>query len=256
MPGNKLLAYSPTHYKPIAEIELIMKAQNKPTSTPRQISKEQTRQRLIQSAHKLILEKGLAGLTMNQIARKAGIAQPSFYNHYSALSELIIDVRKLMAERYLAPLQDYFVKAINDWKKQSVDAQNIQLNREALRTLNKNYLSYNFDILLRDINIFKVVLADYHDQGSPLQNELGKLIDDINVAWCEFLSDLAAENNLEIPLDHIQLYVDSLSALSHQLVLGCDMKRYTKEQAVRVLTQLSETLITEQLSIINLKIIH
>ncbi len=233
-----------------------MTAQSKPASTTRQASKEQTRQRLIQAAHKLILEKGLAGLTMNQISRKAGIAQPSFYNHYSALSELIVDVRKLMAERYLSPLQDYFVRAINDWKQQTEDTHNLQLNREALRTLNKDYLSYNFDILLRDINIFKVVLADYHDQSGPLQSELGKLIDDINIAWCEFLSDLATENKLQIPPEHIQLYVDSLSALTHQLVLGCEQQRYTKEQAVLVLTRLSETLITEQLSITNLKTIN
>lgn len=231
-------------------------AQNSPSSTPRQVSKEQTRQRLIQSAHKLILEKGLAGLSMNQITRKAGIAQPSFYNHYSALSDLIIDVRKLMAKRYLAPLQDYFVNAINEWKQQTTDASDIHLNREALRDLNKNYLTYNFDMLLRDVNIFKVVLADYHDQGSPLNNELGKLIDDINIAWCDFLTDLATENKLEIPLDHIQLYVDSLSALTHQLVLGCEQNRYTKDQAVLVLTRLSETLITEQLSITNLKTHH
>tara|TARA_R110001592_G_scaffold59200_1_gene179615 strand:+ start:65521 stop:66210 length:690 start_codon:yes stop_codon:yes gene_type:complete len=227
------------------------KTQNKPSNTSRQASKEQTRQRLIQAAHKLILEKGLAGLTMNQITRKAGIAQPSFYNHYSALSELIVDVRKLMAERYLSPLQDYFVNAINVWKNQSIEATDKQVNREALRTLNQDYLSYNFDILLRDINIFKVVLADYHDRGSLLHNELGKLIDDINLAWCEFLADLATENKLTIPLDHIQLYVDSLSALTHQLVLGCEQSRYTKDQAVLVLTQLSETLITEQLAINN-----
>lgn len=218
------------------------------TST-RQINKEQTRQRLIQSAHKLILEKGLSGLTMNQITRKAGIAQPSFYNHYSNLSELIIDVRKLMAERYLSPLQTYFVNALAEWKSQGfAQASEVNVNRQALRALNQDYLSYNFDILLRDIDIFKVVLADYHDQSSPLKGELGKLIDDINVAWCEFLSDLSSKNQLVIPLSHIQLYVDSLSALTHQLVLGCDQNRYTKEQAVEVLTRLSETLITEQLA--------
>jgi AcrR family transcriptional regulator len=232
------------------------KTQSNSSSTSRQVSKEQTRQRLIQSAHKLILEKGLAGLTMNQITRKAGIAQPSFYNHYSALSELIIDLRKLMAKRYLSPLQEYFVNAINALKSQSIEIPDKHINREALRTLNKDYLSYNFDILLRDINIFKVVLADYHDQGSLLQNELGKLIDDINLAWCEFISDLATENKLEIPLDNIRLYVDSLSALTHQLVLGCDQNRYSKEQAVLVLTRFSETLITEQLSITNLKTLN
>jgi TetR/AcrR family transcriptional regulator of autoinduction and epiphytic fitness len=232
------------------------KAPNTSTNVSRQANKEQTRQRLIQSAHKLILEKGLAGLTMNQITRKAGIAQPSFYNHYGALPELIVDVRELMAKRYLSPLQEYFVNAINVWKKQTTETPDKQINRETLRTLNKNYLSYNFDILLRDINIFKVVLADYHDQGSLLNNELGKLIDDINIAWCKFLSDLAQENALDIPHDHIQLYVDSLSALTHQLVLGCEQNRYTKEQAVLVLTRLSETLITEQLAITNLTTIN
>jgi AcrR family transcriptional regulator len=250
------LGYSQSNYNPIAEIKLMPKTLSNYSSTPRQVSKEQTRQRLIQAAHKLILEKGLAGLTMNQITRKAGIAQPSFYNHYSALSELIIDVRKRMAERYLFPLQEYFVNAINALKNQTIETPDKHINSEALRALNKDYLSYNFDILLRDINIFKVVLADYHDQGSLLQNELGKLIDDINEAWCDFLSDLAAENKLEIPLSHIRLYVDSLSALTHQLVLGCEQKRYTKDQAVLVLTRLSETLITEQLVINNLHTIN
>lgn len=208
----------------------------------RQASKEQTRQRLIQAAHKLLLEKGLAGLSMNQITRKAGIAQPSFYNHYSSLNELIVDVRKRMAERYLSPLQAYFVSIIDRWRNlQSPD-------RQALRSLNEDYLRYNFDILLRDIQIFKVVLADYHDRSSPVQGELGKVIDDINLAWCDFLTELANENQLTIPEDQLRLYVDSLSALSHQLVLGCDQGRYQKHDAVRVLTQLSETLITEQLA--------
>jgi hypothetical protein len=57
-------------------------------------------------------------------------------------------------------------------------------------------------------------------------------------------------------LSHIRLYVDSLSALTHQLVLGCEQKRYTKDQAVLVLTRLSETLITEQLVINNLHTIN
>ncbi len=208
----------------------------------RQASKEQTRQRLIQAAHKLLLEKGLAGLSMNQITRKAGIAQPSFYNHYANLNELILDVRKHMAARYLSPLQAHFVEIIERWRAlQSFD-------RNTLRALNEDYLSYNFDILLRDIQIFKVVLADYHDQSSPVQGALGKLIDDINQAWCEFLTKLAQENRLPIEDVHIRLYVDSLSALSHQLVLGCEQGRYHKQQAVKVLTQLSETLITEQLA--------
>lgn len=208
----------------------------------RQASKEQTRQRLIQAAHKLLLEKGLAGLSMNQITRKAGIAQPSFYNHYSNLNELIIDVRKRMAERYLTPLQSYFVNMTERWRSMQ------NHDRETLSSLNEDYLSYNFDILLRDIHIFKVVLADYHDQSSPVQGELGKVIDDINLAWCDFLTELAKENQLTIPQDKLRLYVDSLSALSHQLVLGCEQGRYQKQQAVRVLTQLSETLITEQLA--------
>ena len=215
------------------------------SANTRQISKEQTRQRLIQSAHKLILEKGLSGLTMNQISRKAGIAQPSFYNHYQSLSELIVDVRKLMAERYLTPLQNYFVDALEHWQTQNSTSNNT-INRPALRALNQDYLNYNFEILIRDIHIFKVVLADYHNQGGPLNGELGKLIDDINVAWCHFLSDMATKNHIIVPLSHIQLYVDSLSALSQQLVIGCDQGRYNKSQAVQVLTRLSEALITEQ----------
>lgn len=217
-------------------------------NTSRQASKEMTRQRLILSAHKLILEKGLSGLTMNQITRKAGIAQPSFYNHYSSLAELMQDVRQLMATRYLTPLQKFFVDTIQKWQKQTT---NSRLNRQSLRALNQEYLQFNFDILLRDINIFKVVLADHHDQSSPIQGELGKLIDEVNLAWCDFLAKLANDHHLDISISHIQLYVDSLSALSHQLVLGCEQNRYTKEQAVVTLSTLSETLISDQLNFAN-----
>ena len=199
----------------------------------RELSKQKTRQRLLKAAQKSLLQKGLSGLSMNQICKRAGIAQPSFYTHYQSLAELLAELRVQMTNQYLAPLHRQLLLLIEQWQTDGGDF---------LPRLHQ-YLEYNFDVLLKDIRLFKLVMADYHDQSSSAQGELGQMIDDINQSWCDFIASQAKHHGLEIGAAELALYVDSLSSMAHSLVLGCAANRYRREHALHALISLSDELI-------------
>lgn len=60
----------------------------------RQQSKDETRERLLEAARKLFLQKGLAGATIEEITAAAGYARGAFYSNFegkeSALLELLL----------------------------------------------------------------------------------------------------------------------------------------------------------------------
>jgi TetR/AcrR family transcriptional regulator of autoinduction and epiphytic fitness len=53
-----------------------------PAESKREVAKAQTRRGLLKSALQLYSREGAQGLSMNKVAKGAGIAQPSFYNHF------------------------------------------------------------------------------------------------------------------------------------------------------------------------------
>jgi AcrR family transcriptional regulator len=48
-----------------------------------------TRQQLLSAAHRLIVEKGVAGLRIAEITEQADVALGSFYNHFATKDELV-----------------------------------------------------------------------------------------------------------------------------------------------------------------------
>jgi TetR/AcrR family transcriptional regulator, fatty acid biosynthesis regulator len=55
----------------------------------RKEAKEVTRQRLLRAALRVLTERGETDLAVSTVAREAGIAQPSFYEHFSGKEELL-----------------------------------------------------------------------------------------------------------------------------------------------------------------------
>jgi TetR/AcrR family transcriptional regulator of autoinduction and epiphytic fitness len=182
------------------------------------------------------MSEGLQGLSMNKISKTAGIAQPSFYNHYASVDELIIEVRETLKARYLPSLQEKFVAIANELK---------QGDQHDIRTLSQRYLEINMTVLLKNVPLFRIILADYHHPDNPAKGELGQIISDINQSWVELIRKLANANGIPIKDAPLQLYVDSISALVHSLVLGIADGKYTQEAAVASVALMSQSLITE-----------
>jgi TetR/AcrR family transcriptional regulator of autoinduction and epiphytic fitness len=209
------------------------------TSSPspaRTARKQATRERIIHSTIHLLMQEGLQAVSMNRISKAAGIAQPSFYNHYPSVEALIRDVRETLKARYLPALQEKFIAIATTLK---------QPGQHSLRELSQRYIEINMSVLLKNVALFRVILADYHHPESPAKGELGKIISDINSAWIELIRQLAAANNLQISDAPLRLYVDSMSALVHTLVQGVAENRYPEEAAVTSVALHSAGLINE-----------
>jgi AcrR family transcriptional regulator len=54
--------------------------------------KEQTRRKLLDVTLRLITERSLAGISLREVAREAGIVPTAFYRHYASVDELGVDL--------------------------------------------------------------------------------------------------------------------------------------------------------------------
>lgn len=200
---------------------------------------EPTQQKLVDSALQLIVKQGLNGLSMNQICKSAGIAQPSFYHHYNSVQTLLADVRKKMLDTYLAPLQNNFRHILSQIQP--------PISSAAVRTASQKYITINFDVIADNLVLFRNIMADHNNPNSPGKGEIGKLLDDINQSWIAFIDKLGRESGITLQRQDIALYVDSLSAMTHSLVMGWAEKKYDKNTAINAIADLSESLINAYL---------
>ena len=76
-----------------------------PPENKREQAKAKTRKALLKSALRLYSKEGAKGMSMNKVAKGAGIAQPSFYNHFASLGALETELSEQLKESYLAPLR-------------------------------------------------------------------------------------------------------------------------------------------------------
>ena len=74
-------------------------------ASPRKLAKAQTRNAIMKSALRLYSSEGSAGMSMNKVAKGAGIAQPSFYNHFASLDELQQQLSAQLKDNYLSPMR-------------------------------------------------------------------------------------------------------------------------------------------------------
>lgn len=54
--------------------------------------KEQTRRKLLDVTLKLVTERSLAGISLREVAREAGIVPTAFYRHYASVDELGVEL--------------------------------------------------------------------------------------------------------------------------------------------------------------------
>jgi AcrR family transcriptional regulator len=78
--------------------------------TRRERRRERTRAQLVAAGRELITEKGVAGLRIGEIARRADVGLGSFYNHFESKDELVATVvtesLQELSEALLAGIED------------------------------------------------------------------------------------------------------------------------------------------------------
>jgi AcrR family transcriptional regulator len=68
------------------------------------VTKEETRERLIDAAARVFELKGFEGATVAEIAREAGVTTGAIYAHYTSKAELLVDAMRVHGERATAAL--------------------------------------------------------------------------------------------------------------------------------------------------------
>ena len=206
---------------------------NTPIESKREQAKARTRRALLKSALRLYSLEGAQGMSMNKIAKGAGIAQPSFYNHFDSLDALQNELSAQLKDNYLSPMRLAWVNMLKDYDALSKD----QFNQQC-----RQCLTLIFDSAFQNIALFQHLLedrprftADIENQSS-LNNGLGNLVADIQEEWTEIFMQGLQLSNRTCERSAVNLCVDMAAAQVHELILGCHQQRYSKEQAITTLS--------------------
>ena len=210
-----------------------------PTESKRELAKAKTRRALLKSALRLYSLEGAQGMSMNKVAKGAGIAQPSFYNHFESLDALQNELSAQLKDNYLTPMRLAWVDMLKDYDVLS----KAQFNERC-----QQCLVMIFDSAFQNIALFQHLLEDRPrftaniENQSSLNNGLGNLVTEIQVEWTEIFIQGLQLSNRSVERTAINLCVDMAAAQVHELILGCHQQRYSRQQAIDTLSSSFDTL--------------
>lgn len=219
-----------------ARTDFIRMAASPATESKRELAKAKTRRALLKSALQLYSVEGACGMSMNKVAKGAGIAQPSFYNHFDSLDALQHELSEQLKDNYLSPMRMAWVTMIKDYDF---------LNKEQFNQRCQSCLTMIFDAAFQNIALFQHLIEDRPRFGSKTINamnkgsehkQLGNLITEIQEEWTEIFIQGLQLSGRSIERTHVNLCVDIASAQVHELILGCHQERYSRQQAITILS--------------------
>lgn len=212
------------------------------TASPRKLAKAQTRNAIMKSALRLYSSEGSTGMSMNKVAKGAGIAQPSFYNHFASLDELQQQLSARLKDNYLSPMRAAWITMIKDYAWLS----ETQFNQRCEQCLN-----HIFDAAFINIDLFQRLNEDRLRCGPTTKlstkpstenqlstsSGLSHLINEIQQEWTQIFVEGLTLSDCDFEASEVNLCVDIASAQVHELILGCHQQRYTRGQAITILCQ-------------------
>ncbi len=199
----------------------------------REQAKARTRRALLKSALRLYSLQGAQGMSMNKIAKGAGIAQPSFYNHFESLDALQNELSAQLKDNYLSPMRLAWVNMLKDYDV---------LSKEQFNEQCQQCLTMIFDSAFQNIELFQHLLEDRPrfsatiENQSSLSNGLGNLVSEIQEEWTEIFIQGLQLSNRSAERSAVNLCVDMAAAQVHELILGYHQQRYSRAQAINTLS--------------------
>ncbi len=199
----------------------------KKPETKRELAKAKTRHTLLKSALQLYSVEGALGMSMNKIAKGAGIAQPSFYNHFDSLDALQQVLGEQLKGNYLSPMRMAWVDMLKDYPT---------LSKEDFNERCQECLTLIFDAAFQNITLFQRLLEDSLRFDSNIErNGLGSLIIEIREEWTKIFIEGLQSAECSFDESDVHLCVDIAAAQVHELIFGCHQQRYSRQQAIEIL---------------------
>jgi len=143
--------------------------------TKRELAKAKTRRALLKSALQLYSLEGACGMSMNKIAKGAGIAQPSFYNHFDSVETLQSELSRQLKDNYLSLMRKAWADMLGDYPT---------LSRAAFNQRCQHCLTLIFTAAFQNIRLFQRLLEDSLRFDLRVEDKgLGSLFTDIREEW-------------------------------------------------------------------------
>ncbi len=198
------------------------------SESKRELAKAKTRYALLKSALNLYSAEGRQGLSMNKIAKGAGIAQPSFYNHFASVEALQDELCAQLKLNYLSPMRMAWVDLVKDFSS---------LDHETSLARSQECLSMIFDAAFLNIDLFQRLIEDRPRIQDNKHKGLGGLVIELQEEWSDIFMQGLSLSNLEVERQDVYLFVDMAAAQVHELILGCEAQRYSRPQAIKQLSE-------------------
>lgn len=184
-----------------------------------------TRRRLLDAALRIIDEEGESGLTTTNVARAGGIAQSSFYVHFSGLDDLLHNlIDELALER----------RRLTRAARQK--ARSSPLDAEALRETFRVPIRHS----MAHPPLFRLLARSRHDRSSPLGDWSRAVLENSRQALVDDLYAAGMARRTAADRRAAAMVADGVIALTEALTVGHMEGRYPDvEEIIDILVAFS-----------------
>lgn len=192
----------------------------------REEAKAKTRQKIMEATFSTIVEEGIAGFSINKVAKRAGIAQPSFYVHFENTDELFDAVTDFALLRYIEPMQETLKTVLQDVQPDQVEG-----------VLNHLFL-LAFDVIKDQKDLVRMVWAEREQTKSPFSKYLRQVDEYLIQSWSEVFIGIGLIAETERGGVRFRMFMDGCLALLERYVTRWLDGDYSDEKVlVTALTQ-------------------
>jgi AcrR family transcriptional regulator len=177
----------------------------------RKEAKEVTRQRLLRAALEILNEQGEADVSASAVARAAGIAQPSFYEHFRNKDDLLHALGKELGSVLRQAMSDVRRPAV---EAPSDEARQREQFRRPLETIAANPAWFRLALRARHLARSPLGRSSRELSGSARQDLIDEFVER------GYPNDTPANGRL------LQMIADGYIALTETLALGHVNGRY------------------------------
>lgn len=179
---------------------------NQKKGLTREESKAQTRERILFAAVETLVEEGAPGFSINKVAKRAGIAQPSFYVHFNNVDELFEAVTQEALARYIEPIQKTLQEILKD------------IETDKIKGVLDNMFLLAFDVIRDQQDIVRMIWTEREQTKSPIAVHLRRLDEHLVTSWGEVLISIGLISPQERGSVRLKIFIEGCLALLERYI--------------------------------------
>ncbi len=185
-----------------------------------------TRGRLLEAALRILDEEGEGALTTTNVTRLAGIAQPSFYVHFTDMDDLLHNL-----------IDELALERLRNTRAARRESRSAPMDTERFRDTFRIPIAHS----LAHPRLFRLLVRSRYDRASPLGDWSRGVFEDNRAALVEDLAALGMRVDTDVDRRRAEMVADSMIALTDAMTLGHLEGRYPDvEEMIDVLVAFAQ----------------